>query len=463
MDVDEYLDFTEMIKNPPDYLKLGEIDDPDDITGNSNDQIPANISVILNLVLTGCTRFPTHFIDPGISNGTLGLYSVCLMTNTYIYVTSANSDKEIKQLLQYAVPAPYGNISTGETLVDHTVRKCMQITGDKYQVDTYINPGTLQMVHQALYPQYEKIYISFNKINIYEEGGHFQKHVDTPKPGVIGTLLIFGDSKYTGGELVLHYNNDHSNQSEQMEDVVIGCSETVQYCAFHSNVPHSVRPVTSGYRVAISYYITSKPICSKTVCKNTFDGKSDLVSTLVNDDSDDEDEDQDQDQDQDQPEAQPEAQDVDQASKDIMITDYLNRSFGIVLYETYAQDENVLKGCDHVLVSRLQKLLPNATVEYYPVITSYTVETNYDEKVHRSASVYRLTEEDFNNYRVCGHVKQPNIAPSVRFYSYRQQEGGRLLHSEDTPYIEHVGNECQEGLLRNVYMNKAVIFRLPEN
>ena len=432
MDINQYIAFTELLEYPPDYLKLGDVVDPEDITENDMDLVAGDLSVVLNLVLDGCTKFPKHFIDPGITSGMYSYYHISMTPQNSSYDVLSGDVNEIEKILEFSVPAPYGDIALGETVVDNTVRKCMQFTGE---CRSYINIGSLQMIHQALYPQYKEIYISFNKVNIYGEGGHFKRHVDTPKQGVIGTLLVFGKSNYTGGELVLHL--DEGDKIVKNEN----------YCAFHSNVPHCVLPVTSGYRVAVSYYITSKPICKKIAHASDqsdhWDGQTDLCVTATT-----------------------EPCRANENGHTPELVDHLKRNFGIILYETYAQDEHVLKGSDHILVSRLRSLLPEATIEIHPAIIVYSLKTEYDWSRKLSASVYRLTEDDFNYYRQSKLKPESELKPEpvpnpihhqVDFYTYRQEAGGQLLHSYDIPYAERVGNEYQEGFLRNVYMNKVVV------
>jgi hypothetical protein len=51
------------------------------------------------------------------------------------------------------------------------------------------------------------------KVNVYKEGGFFKGHVDTPREGMIGTLVIIGSIEHTGGELVVYHNNTSKTSS----------------------------------------------------------------------------------------------------------------------------------------------------------------------------------------------------------------------------------------------------------
>lgn len=91
-------------------------------------------------------------------------------------------------------------------------------------------------------------YLLLEKINVYKTGGFFKEHMDTPKPNLVGTLVVSLPMDFTGGEL-------------QIENETINFSSNkIQWVAFFSDKNHSVLPVLSGTRVTLSYGIYILPV-----------------------------------------------------------------------------------------------------------------------------------------------------------------------------------------------------------
>ena len=90
----------------------------------------------------------------------------------------------------------------------------------------------------------ENIKLVRDKLNIYNVGGHFKKHKDTPKSG---TLVVCLPSQFTGGELTL-YTKIPTTIKFDKQDVI-------QWCAFYGDIDHEISNVTSGHRVTVTYQI----------------------------------------------------------------------------------------------------------------------------------------------------------------------------------------------------------------
>ncbi|KIY52044.1 hypothetical protein FISHEDRAFT_70278 [Fistulina hepatica ATCC 64428] len=72
------------------------------------------------------------------------------------------------------------------------------------------------------------------KLNVYEAGGFFKAHVDTPRASnMFGTLVIVFPTMHQGGQLVLRHNDKE--------------------WSYDSAAAHEVLPVTAGYRLALTY------------------------------------------------------------------------------------------------------------------------------------------------------------------------------------------------------------------
>jgi hypothetical protein len=89
--------------------------------------------------------------------------------------------------------------------------------------------------------------------HISGKGAFFKPHKDTPHSGsMFGSLVIVFPTKHEGGALMLrHGGGEWTFDSATMVQTPIDPS--VAYIAFYSDVEHEVTPVTSGYRVTLTY------------------------------------------------------------------------------------------------------------------------------------------------------------------------------------------------------------------
>ncbi|KAG8980187.1 hypothetical protein FRB90_007770 [Tulasnella sp. 427] len=89
------------------------------------------------------------------------------------------------------------------------------------------------------------------KLNAYMTGGHFKKHLDTPKAtNHIGTLLFGLPAPFSGGQLTLQHEGETTTVDWS------GASSNpskLPWVFFYSDVEHEILPVTSGHRFTIAY------------------------------------------------------------------------------------------------------------------------------------------------------------------------------------------------------------------
>ena len=82
-----------------------------------------------------------------------------------------------------------------------------------------------------------------------DTGSFFKPHKDTPRAeNMFASLVIVFPTPHEGGSLVLR----HKEQEWTFNPTSSGKSE-IGYIAFYSDVEHEVLPVTSGYRVTLTY------------------------------------------------------------------------------------------------------------------------------------------------------------------------------------------------------------------
>lgn len=159
--------------------------------------------------------------------------------------------KQAKQIIAQSHRAPFGRGS--ETVVDENVRKTWELNVDQFSLKDPSWPATLTKIAAKVQrelgcPRKAKVKASLYKLLLYEEGAHFKPHKDTEKePNMFGTLVICLPSEYTGGELVA----THCGRRKVIE--LAWPAECHVYTAWYSDVTHEVKPIKSGYRLALVY------------------------------------------------------------------------------------------------------------------------------------------------------------------------------------------------------------------
>ncbi|KAK2754489.1 hypothetical protein FQN54_006890 [Arachnomyces sp. PD_36] len=166
---------------------------------------------------------------------------------------------DAKTIIKACHESPFGKGS--ETVVDNSVRKTWELDKDQFSLE---NPWWKDEVQRLVRLTVEGLGLHANpadvvaeryKLLLYEEGAFFLPHQDSPKEeGMFGTLVISLPSKHTGGDLVASHKNEHQ---------VYKSSSVSEYeyssAAWYSDITHEVKPVTSGYRIVLTYNLIHRP------------------------------------------------------------------------------------------------------------------------------------------------------------------------------------------------------------
>ncbi|MEU8898684.1 2OG-Fe(II) oxygenase [Nocardia sp. NPDC048505] len=156
---------------------------------------------------------------------------------------------QARQLCEVAHPAHYG--LREQTLLDPNVRDTWEVPRDLLTIDEDRWRATLLPLLDTLrtdlgLPPDSELSAQLHSMLVYEPGQFFQRHQDSEKAaGMIGTLVVSLPSAFTGGELVIE------QQGAQVVDT--GSPERLSFVAFYSDCAHEVRPVTEGFRIALTY------------------------------------------------------------------------------------------------------------------------------------------------------------------------------------------------------------------
>lgn len=186
-----------------------------------------------------------------------------------------SQNSKLSALRNAAQPSPFGQ--NKETVVDSAVRKAHQLMPDQFQLsggfDGTLPPAILEAVRSTLVPDAACISARLHKVNIYEKGGHFVDHKDTPRSEThFGSMVVLLPSYHAGGVLSV----DHAGESKKVDWAQLadftpsgygwqyGADEeaklaahvpsgTLRYAAFFGDATHRISPVTDGQRVTVAY------------------------------------------------------------------------------------------------------------------------------------------------------------------------------------------------------------------
>jgi hypothetical protein len=162
---------------------------------------------------------------------------------------------QAKALAQLATPAPYGR--GPDTLVDPTVRRCGQIPASAVHLDDSRWRATLDRIvadAAAGLGADGKVEAELYKLLVYEPGGFFLEHRDTEKVGgMFATLIVVLPSEHEGGELVVAHQDRETILDLALRDLGRAC-----WAAVYTDCRHELRPVRSGFRVALVYNLVRR-------------------------------------------------------------------------------------------------------------------------------------------------------------------------------------------------------------
>jgi hypothetical protein len=168
--------------------------------------------------------------------------------------------RQAASLKKRARQAPYGKGT--QTLVDSGVRRVWEIDADQVSL---VNPEWPNVVERAVLTvqselglEKQKLDAHLYKLLLYEPGSFFLSHRDGEKlDRMVATLVIALPSAHEGGELVVRHDGREVTVNFGPESRF-----QTQFAAFYADCEHEIRPVTSGFRLALVYNLAlakSKP------------------------------------------------------------------------------------------------------------------------------------------------------------------------------------------------------------
>jgi len=159
-----------------------------------------------------------------------------------------------QQLIPFMEQAPFGH--KDKTVIDTTVRKTWQLDGKSIAFSKAFEDALEDTVVRKIAPFFgipsDMIAFKPHKFLLYDQGAHFTAHRDSEKePLMFGSLVVELPSVYEGGSL----NVEHGDKSLSFS---FGDGVAAHYTAFFADCIHDFKPITSGYRAAMTYNLVLK-------------------------------------------------------------------------------------------------------------------------------------------------------------------------------------------------------------
>jgi len=159
------------------------------------------------------------------------------------------STAKARQLIAVARPAQYGQ---GEqTLTDVTVRHTWQVPRSRVRLDKRRWNRTLTPVLEGLrddlgLTEGSRLKAELHSFLVYSPGQFFLPHQDSETADdMVGTLTVTLPGSSRGGDLIVQHGEEQISYRSS--------DKLLSFVAFYADCRHEVRPVTSGYRVVLTY------------------------------------------------------------------------------------------------------------------------------------------------------------------------------------------------------------------
>lgn len=154
--------------------------------------------------------------------------------------------EQARQLSLLGQPARFGRGE--ETLTDLQVRDTWEIPKSLLRIEW---SDAFRVLLDAMRDELRlaprcRLTADLHSMLLYEPGQFFVAHQDSEKTDeMIGTLVVTLPSAHTGGELVIGHGGGVRSYP--------GSESQLSLVAFYADCRHEVRPVRSGYRIALTY------------------------------------------------------------------------------------------------------------------------------------------------------------------------------------------------------------------
>ena len=196
-----------------------------------------------------------QLLDASGGRGSFSARRTAQPTDLHIEVTGVGSltlpvsAAQARRLIAVARPARYGQ---GEhTLTDASVRHTWQVPKSRVRIDKRQWNRTQVPILEGLradlgLPADKRLKAELHSFLVYSPGQFFLPHQDSEKSDdMVGTLTVTLPGPSRGGELIVRHG--------QQQMIYRSSDRLLSFVAFYADCRHEVKPVTSGYRVVLTY------------------------------------------------------------------------------------------------------------------------------------------------------------------------------------------------------------------
>ncbi|KAJ6558271.1 hypothetical protein B0H19DRAFT_1235188 [Mycena capillaripes] len=156
---------------------------------------------------------------------------------------------DVDTLRSHSKQAPFGH--GDKSVVDTAVRNTWEVAADAVKFENsawskFISETVVKEVVQALGVSYSPTIAprcELHKLLLYETGSHTEK-----EPGMFANVIVILPSQYTGGQVRVSHGTKKTTF-----DTAASSAVSFTLLAWYTDVKHEVKPITSGFRLALSY------------------------------------------------------------------------------------------------------------------------------------------------------------------------------------------------------------------
>lgn len=185
------------------------------------------------------------------------------------------TESQLEKLAKACQPATFGR--KNEDVLDETYRKAGKLDAGNFSAQfTPAGLGIVKQIHKNMLrgttdSARQPIHVELYKLNVYGKvdvlfrcldfhrlydclgpGAFFKAHVDTPRSdNMFGSLVVVLPTAHEGGSLI--FRRDGGEFTFDSANTVKLDPAQAAFAMFFSDVEHEVTPVTSGYRVTLTY------------------------------------------------------------------------------------------------------------------------------------------------------------------------------------------------------------------
>lgn len=191
----------------------------------------------------------------------------------------AEQAADLEGLISSIPKASFGK--GGETVYDTNIRDALQLKAEKFDLSL-----PQEKIDEILVSIKEGMGLTTDiiaepySLNVYQKGGKFLKHKDTPRgDDMFGTLVLCLPSWFTGGTMEVSLGDEKQTYFEYKQYGYSSSPETprdpceIRWAAFFADVDHEILTVEEGIRITVAYLLRRKDSASaKSIIPRALEG-----------------------------------------------------------------------------------------------------------------------------------------------------------------------------------------------